>query len=775
MALILNPTESYEFTAINNKWYIYSLLYPLWEETMKYLFLKTVLCIAFLLLASFAMADVPQTMNYQGRLTNSLGQPLDTTVSIKFTLYDDSTEGTQKWTETHPSVTVTEGLFNVQLGTISAISDTTVAGNNPVYMAIQVGSDQEIEPRTRLTSVPYSQRVSTVDGATGGSIYGTLHVSADYEGTRGPGNVEVGGPLWTASNPGYVHIYDNSGNLAIMFDARPGTDGRAIIGPGNWGSGYLSFVAGSDNSASGDYSTIGGGALNEAQDLFSTVAGGDSNFVLSGANHGTICGGQANHIYGSASFIGGGQMNVAMGPHGTIGGGISNYVKDNGCTIGGGESNCVELLADWGTVSGGLCDSVYAMYGTIGGGDSNTVTIYGYFGTIGGGKENIVNDTGGTIAGGFQNTTGSNDPNYNPPYASIGGGYDNTAAGSMTTIGGGQGNKAYGHLSTIGGGTYNQNGNSRPPDNAEGNLSTIGGGYSNYIFGQYATIAGGYCDTIFDRYGAIGGGLFNKTGSDDGDYTDQYGQTVGGGHTNWAEAAYSTIGGGAENTGSGGYSTISGGWNNSNGGYASVIPGGRDNNIAVGGNYSMAFGNAVDVDNPYRVAFFDCTISGMVGINRDDHDVDAQGTGILYPLHIGCIGGNNGNGAHCTAGGTWTDGSSRTFKDNFETPDGSELLRKISEMPVLVWNYKDSDERHIGPMAEDFVAAFDVGPVRESDGEREDRYLAARDVAGVALAAIKELHEKTLELEEKSNKIEQLEAQMAEMQIILEQLLAERQ
>jgi hypothetical protein len=57
-------------------------------------------------------------------------------------------------------------------------------------------------------------------------------------------------------------------------------------------------------------------------------------------------------------------------------------------------------------------------------------------------------------------------------------------------------------------------------------------------------------------------------------------------------------------------------------------------------------------------------------------------------------------------------------------------------------------------MAEDFVAAFDVGIIRESDGQRDNQYLAASDVAGVALAGVKEL----------LTKIEQLEARIAELE-----------
>jgi len=54
---------------------------------------------------------------------------------------------------------------------------------------------------------------------------------------------------------------------------------------------------------------------------------------------------------------------------------------------------------------------------------------------------------------------------------------------------------------------------------------------------------------------------------------------------------------------------------------------------------------------------------------------------------------------------------------------------------VSRWNYKeDTASEHIGPMAQDFYAAFNVGP--------DDKHIATVDADGVALAAIQGLNEK---------------------------------
>jgi hypothetical protein len=134
--------------------------------------------------------------------------------------------------------------------------------------------------------------------------------------------------------------------------------------------------------------------------------------------------------------------------------------------------------------------------------------------------------------------------------------------------------------------------------------------------------------------------------------------------------------------------------------------------------------------------------------------------------------GTNGNGAHLTAGGNWTNGSSRTFKENFESLDSQELLAKISGLPVEAWQYKDSDERHIGPVSEDFVEVFDVGTVRR-DGSRDNYYLSPGDVAGVALAGVKELNQQDQELRKEVWRVAEQNEELRKMVEELTQRIAE--
>ena len=93
-------------------------------------------------------------------------------------------------------------------------------------------------------------------------------------------------------------------------------------------------------------------------------------------------------------------------------------------------------------------------------------------------------------------------------------------------------------------------------------------------------------------------------------------------------------------------------------------------------------------------------------------------------------------GARLTDGGVWTDNSDRNAKENFAPVDGSEVLEKVMALPVQTWNYKTEGDaiRHLGPVAQDFHAAFGLG--------NDDKHLAALDSTGVALAAIQGLNRK---------------------------------
>ncbi|MEM9557354.1 MAG: tail fiber domain-containing protein [Acidobacteriota bacterium] len=118
--------------------------------------------------------------------------------------------------------------------------------------------------------------------------------------------------------------------------------------------------------------------------------------------------------------------------------------------------------------------------------------------------------------------------------------------------------------------------------------------------------------------------------------------------------------------------------------------------------------------------------------------------------------------------GTLTEGSDIARKDSFQPIDPGQILSQVTALPLSTWSYIDdpSGARHIGPMAQDFFAAFGLGGTATG--------IQPRNLSAVALAAIQGLH---AELEAKERRIEELEAghsQLEELERRLRQLEAHK-
>ena len=104
--------------------------------------------------------------------------------------------------------------------------------------------------------------------------------------------------------------------------------------------------------------------------------------------------------------------------------------------------------------------------------------------------------------------------------------------------------------------------------------------------------------------------------------------------------------------------------------------------------------------------------------------------------------------------------SDRNLKENFAAIDPADALEKVLALPITRWNFKnDSRAQHIGPMAQDFHAAFGTGA--------DDRHIATVDADGVALAAIQGLNQK---LEQKDAEITELKQSIGELKALVMQM-----
>lgn len=136
--------------------------------------------LAVLLVSSqLAWGSVPQLINFQGVLKSG-GQPVSNgSHSMTFAIYDVLSGGSPLWTETQ-SVITTGGHFAVLLGTVTPIPNGVFNAADR-YLGITVPPDPELSPRQRLASVSFSYRVGTVDGASGGTIDGSVHLASDND------------------------------------------------------------------------------------------------------------------------------------------------------------------------------------------------------------------------------------------------------------------------------------------------------------------------------------------------------------------------------------------------------------------------------------------------------------------------------------------------------------------------------------------------------------------------------------------------------------------
>ena len=367
------------------------------------------------------------------------------------------------------------------------------------------------------------------------------------------------------------------------------------------------------------------------------------------------------------------------------------------------------FLISSATVGGGLHNTNNGAVGFIGGGLSNIITSAGTNAVIGGGFGNFVALRFATVGGGESNTNGGG-------HAVIGGGRSNSATRFAATVAGGAGNEAGGDQATVGGGQSNQ---------ATGGNSTVGGGSNNAAKLDGSTVAGGIDNQAGNFLAAVSGGQANKASG--------RASAVAGGQSNTITAA-------GENA------VIGGGRANTNSGVNATIPGGVFNKAS--GQNSFAAGATANADHDSSFVWGDgSTLTSSKGPNT--FIVRATGGAQFLTTIAVNVGPILVNGST-----DWAATSDSNLKTAVTAVDAREVLAKLSRMPVTAWQYKHNPaRRYIGPMAQDFHAAFGLGS--------DDKTISTLDSDGVMYAAIQGLVE---ELKERDLKIEKLEMKNAEVQ-----------
>ncbi|MCP3872494.1 MAG: hypothetical protein GY699_04970, partial [Desulfobacteraceae bacterium] len=146
----------------------------------------TLLLITFILLP-YPVASSPALINFQGVLKDATNQPITNTLPITFEIFIHETDGIPGggiWQETHPGVSIIEGIYSVLLGSVNAGTLTPdLFSSDELWLEVTVDSEI-MSPRQRITSVAYALNAGSIDGldstsflsSTSGTMTGDLTV-----------------------------------------------------------------------------------------------------------------------------------------------------------------------------------------------------------------------------------------------------------------------------------------------------------------------------------------------------------------------------------------------------------------------------------------------------------------------------------------------------------------------------------------------------------------------------------------------------------------------
>jgi hypothetical protein len=396
-------------------------------------------------------------------------------------------------------------------------------------------------------------------------------------------------------------------------------------------------------------------------------------------------------------------------------------------------------------------------------GTSNTS---GSFNTFLGYSAGYSNTTGNTktflgYSAGYSNTTGSDNT-----FLGLNAGAANTTGSTNTFLGLNAG------LSNTTGEFNTFLGKGAGAQNTTGTTNTFIGlssGYSNTTgeFNLFLGHAAGSSNTIGSTNTFLGhaAGSQNTTGN----YNTFFGNAAGLSNTTGSTNTFIGLYAGSQNT-TGNYNVFLGnraGYNetgsnklyidNSNTS-SPLIYGEFDNDIlAVNGKF------AVGTKSPtYPMELKTTGRNATFVLQRDDggaiNFVNATpaygqfGTGNNYPVRIlvnqtwkMSLNTDNSltmvSGATCTAGGVWTNASSRELKENIEGLSAEEAEGALAELAPVKYVYKaDKAERHVGFIAEDVPALV---------ASKDRKTLSSMDVVAVLTKVVQEQQKTIAELKDK--------------------------
>jgi hypothetical protein len=176
------------------------------------------------------VAAAPSLLNFQGRLTRPDGTPVaDGTYSVRFSLWDAASGGTEKWNQTLSALAVKNGTF-------AALLNTHTAGlfNTNLWLEIKIGSDPALTPRQQIVSVAFAMKANTVpdDTITAAKLLSDSGSLAKVSGgtmTVAGSNIKINGNNTLEFGAGVAGKEQNAGKIGYQ---RFTADSLDIVGAG---------------------------------------------------------------------------------------------------------------------------------------------------------------------------------------------------------------------------------------------------------------------------------------------------------------------------------------------------------------------------------------------------------------------------------------------------------------------------------------------------------------------------------------------------------------
>jgi hypothetical protein len=355
-----------------------------------FMLLVAVFSCLFLLHPRSTNADINPWINFQGKLTNPDGTNVtDGTYSITFGIYTAASGGSAVWSETQSSVSVSSGIFQVNLGSVTALPGSVNFNTPGLYLGVKVGSDPEMTPRIQFTAAPFAFNSQSLGGVLA-SGYGTL----------------AGTQTWAGANTFSSSITANGGVSST---------GLETLTYGSSTAASASTFTITNNNATGTATTVNAQAINLAGHASgtNTINGLDFGAIS------TIAGNTFNGLYftdtnynsvlnvAGTSIINGSGVLQSPGLNGSYSNGLTfsntgNSFTGGSLTIGGTVSLNNNNNANTSINTG-------SSTGTVGIGNSaaGTITVQS------GAAINVTANASSTISVGASNTLGVTSSNFN--------------------------------------------------------------------------------------------------------------------------------------------------------------------------------------------------------------------------------------------------------------------------------------------------------------------------------------------------------------------------